>query len=81
MNVERRPPRVQEDIDMVMLTGLSGGAADSYDGLRNSLSSVAAEGPQLEAPRLTDAERRQLLAWNATTWDWCENRTRPSCGR
>jgi amino acid adenylation domain-containing protein len=77
VNVERRPPRVQEDIDMVMLTGLSGGAADSYDGLRSSLSSVAAEGPQLDAPRLTDAERRQLLAWNATTWDYSRDQCVP----
>lgn len=62
---------------MVMVTGNRDMADGSYDGLSSSLSYMAVEGPQMDAPRLTDAERRQLLAWNATKWDYSRDQCVP----
>jgi amino acid adenylation domain-containing protein len=51
---------------MVMVTGHSSVTDDPSDGLRGARSPAAAVGLEGEASRLTAAERRQLLTWNAT---------------
>jgi amino acid adenylation domain-containing protein len=58
---------------MVMVTGQSSITEDPGDALRGARSSAQAVGLEGDASRLTETERRQLLAWNATERDYSRN--------
>src|SRR5215469_15766593 len=58
---------------MVMVTGHSSITEDPGDELCGARSSSPAVILEEDASRLTEVERRQLLAWNATERDYSRN--------